>query len=89
MRFTTSTIALAVLLAAVPAAAQAPAPGTSGAGSTVGGAAGDRTGSTTAVGQTKPPGAAVGDGLGTRPDLERKDQELTRRIERGICTGCD
>jgi hypothetical protein len=48
----------------------------------------DRTASTTAVGRTKPPGAPVGDGLGTRPDLEVKSRELDRKINTGICSGC-
>ena len=59
-----------------------------GAGSTVDGRLPEKTGSTTAVGQTKPPGAPVGENEGTRPDLERKSRELDTKINQGICTGC-
>ena len=45
--------------------------------------------SVTATGQTKPPGAAVGDNLGSRPDLDEKSRELDRAINRGICRGCN
>jgi hypothetical protein len=57
-------------------------------GSTVTGAPADRTGSLTAVGQTKPSGAAVGDDLGTRPDLQEKSRKLDQQINQGICSGC-
>jgi hypothetical protein len=46
------------------------------------------TGSITPTGRVKPPGAPVGESLGTRPDLERRAQELDRRIRTGICRGC-
>ena len=46
------------------------------------------TGSIAATGRTKPPGAPVGEGLGTRPDLEKRSEELDRRIRTGICRGC-
>ena len=46
------------------------------------------TGSITSTGRTKPPGAPVGEGLGTRPDLEKRAEELDRRIRTGICRGC-
>ena len=95
------TIALAIGLAASsPLFAQGVSGGLSGTpagpgvapvgsvGSTATGTAPDKTGSTTAVGQTKPPGTAVGEDRGTRPDLERKSDELSRRINTGICTGC-
>ena len=52
------------------------------------GGAGDRTGSITATGQTKPPGSTVGPEQGTRPDLETKSKELDEKINRGICRGC-
>ncbi len=51
--------------------------------------AGDRTGSLTGAGQTKPPGSPVGDNLGTRPDLEQKSREIDRQISTGICKGCN
>lgn len=52
------------------------------------GGAGDRTGSITETGQTKPPGAPVGDRAGTTPELDRKSRELDRQISKGICRGC-
>lgn len=52
------------------------------------GGAADRTGSIAATGQTKPPGAPVGDRLGTNPDLERKSQAIDQLVEKGICKGC-
>lgn len=70
--------------AAAPAGA-APA-GT--AGSTISGGLPEKTGSTTSVGQTKPPGGAVGDDRGTRPDLEAKSKQIDRQIDKGICSGC-
>jgi hypothetical protein len=84
--------ALGTALVAGPALAQttsspAAAPPAS-VGTTVNGGLPDRTASTTAVGQTKPAGAAVGDDLGTRPDLQQRSRELDRRIDKGICTGC-
>lgn len=63
-------------------------PGTLPAGSVGSTATGDaplKTGSTTAVGQTKPPGEAA---PGTRTDLEEKSRELDRKIDKGICVGC-
>lgn len=63
-------------------------PGSLPAGSVGGTATGDlplKTGSTTAVGQTKPPGEAA---PGTRTDLEEKSRELDRKIDKGICVGC-
>ena len=81
------------VLVAGPALAQgeagAPATGSSPAvGSTATGDMPQRTGSLTGVGQTKPPGAAVGENLGTRPDLVEKSRQLDRRIDSGICSGC-
>ena len=70
----------------VPAGPGAPAGGS--VGSTATGGLPEKTGATTAVGQTKPPGTAVGDREGTRPDLEAKSRELDRKIDRGICIGC-
>lgn len=63
-------------------------PGTLPAGSVGSTATGDaplKSGSTTAVGQTKPPGDAA---PGTRSDLEEKSRELDRKIDKGICVGC-
>jgi hypothetical protein len=60
----------------------------SSVGSTRTGGLPERAGATTAVGQTKPPGTAVGDGLGTRPDLEEKSRRIDRQIQTGICSGC-
>ena len=87
-----TALAFGAALLAVPATAQtagspatAPSPSV---GSTAGGGMPDRTAATTSVGQTKPAGAAVGDDLGTRPDLQQKSRELDRRIDKGICTGC-
>lgn len=93
-----AALTVASLGFAAPAFAQATPPASTGAGpsttspaggipSATGGA-GDRTGSLTGTGQTKPPGDAVGDRLGTRPDLERKSEDLDRKINTGICKGC-
>lgn len=72
-----------------PASPMAPTtPPAGSVGSTVNGGAPDRTGSTTAIGQTKPPGDAVGERMGTRPDLEAKSKELDQKINKGICVGC-
>lgn len=70
-----------------PASPMAPPPAGS-AGSTVNGGLPEKTGSTTAIGQTKPPGDPVGDRMGTRPDLEAKSKELDQKINKGICVGC-
>lgn len=90
--------AIAALAFAAPALAQVTPPVSTGTApmttSPTGGippaagGAGDRTGSITGVGQTKPPGDPVGSGQGTRPDLERKSEELDRKINTGICKGC-
>ena len=89
---TTAGLVLIGVLVAGPAGAQSPVtppgPGVAPAGSvgsTVDGAPPARAASTTAVGRTKPPGAAAD---GTRPDLEQKSRELDRKIQTGICTGC-
>lgn len=94
-----AAIVIVGLLAAPPALAQAPSPGPTGGDRPEAGPAGsaggtsadrvpERAGSISAVGRTKPPGATLGDQLGTRPDLEARSRELNRRIETGICTGC-
>lgn len=46
---------------------------------------GDRRGSITATGQTKPPGSAAS---GERSDLDRKSEAIDRKIKGGICKGC-
>ncbi len=72
-----------------PASPMAPAtPPAASVGSTVNGSVPDKTGSTTAIGQTKPPGDPVGEKMGTRPDLEAKSKELDQKINKGICVGC-
>lgn len=43
---------------------------------------------TTGVGQTKPPGAALGPEAGLTPDLRERDRAIQRQIETSICTGC-
>ena len=89
-------LALVGVLVVLPAFGQAPAspgpaspgPGVAPAGSvgsTVDGAPPARAASTSAVGRTKPPGAAAD---GTRPDLDAKSRQLDRKIQTGICTGC-
>ena len=72
-----------------PAAPVAPSTSPAGSvGSTVTGTAPEKTGSTTAAGVTKPPGATEGERLGTRPDLEEKSRQLDQKINKGICSGC-
>lgn len=98
MTRTIATLALLAATLATPALAQVTPPistetspsttsPTGGIPPATGGAS-DRTGSITGVGQTKPPGDAVGARLGTRPDLERKSQQIDREISTGICKGC-
>ena len=81
----------ATILTVAPALAQAPSPpprpGDASVGTTATGDLAPRD--TTAAGQTKPPGTAAGAGLGTRPDLEAKSRELDRKIDTGICRGCN
>jgi hypothetical protein len=71
---------------AAPGPGAAPTPGA--IGTTATGDTPQRTGAITGVGQTKPPGAAIGDELGTRPDLQERSRQLDRRIDTGICSGC-
>jgi hypothetical protein len=86
-----AALALIGSLLAMPVAAQAPAAPPSGTvapgavGATVDGSPPARAGATTAVGRTKPPGAAA---AGTRPDLDDKSRRLDRKIRTGICKGC-
>ncbi|MET7243752.1 hypothetical protein ABZT49_10320 [Methylobacterium sp. EM32] len=49
---------------------------------------GPATRDTTGVGQTKPPGAALGPDAGLTPELQQRDREIQRRIDTGICDGC-
>ena len=89
MKIAPAVLALAASLLASPVLAQTTPPARSsdlGAGLSAGGP-GDRTGSVTAAGQTKPPGAALGpDGSNDR--LDEKSRELDKKIQNGICTGC-
>lgn len=79
----------AALLAATAGHAQTSAPVTPGAGiPPATGGAGDRTGSITATGQTKPPGSPVDENRGTSAELERKSEEIDRLVKNGICKGC-
>jgi hypothetical protein len=43
---------------------------------------------TTGVGQTKPPGAALGPDAGLTPELRERDRAIQRAIDTGICDGC-
>lgn len=90
MRPLRHALLLGAILIAAPALAQtSPGVAPSGTvGSTTTGAAPEKTGATTGVGQTKPPGDVVGDNLGTRPDLEQKSKQLDEKIDKGICSGC-
>jgi hypothetical protein len=82
-------ILTAGLISGAASAQSAAAPGAPAAiGSTATGGPPERAGSVTSVGQTKPGGAAVGDDLGTRPDLQEKSRKLDRQINQGICNGC-
>ena len=87
-----AALALGAALLATPALAQTPpaapvtgTPQAGAVGSTVTGAAPAIAGSTSAVGRTKPPGAAAD---GSRPDLDAKSRQLDRKIKTGICKGC-
>ncbi|MDB5591415.1 hypothetical protein [Enterovirga sp.] len=99
IRFLVPILLAGTWLLAGPARAQATPPAGSGLSSSSGSGpaaplpnatagARDRTGGTTAVGRTKPPGSPVGDRAGTTPELDRKSQALDRQITRGICKGC-
>ncbi|TNC11748.1 hypothetical protein FF100_19115 [Methylobacterium terricola] len=52
------------------------------------GVLGPATRDTTGVGQTKPPGAALGPDAGLTPQLQERDREIQRAIDTGLCTGC-
>ncbi|UHC17555.1 hypothetical protein LRS73_06630 [Methylobacterium currus] len=52
------------------------------------GSLGPATRETTGVGQTKPPGAALGPDAGLTPDLQQRDRAIQRKIDTGICAGC-
>ena len=87
----TAALAVAAALLTTPAFAQTPTapvtatPPVGSVGSTVTGDPPARAGSTSAVGRTKPPGAAAD---GSRPDLDVKSRQLDRKIKTGICRGC-
>lgn len=86
-----TTAVLASALSSAPAGAQISSPGvppTGSAGSTVDGGHPEKTGATTAVGQTKPPGGVLDDRAGTTPDLDQKSRDIDRQINTGICSGC-
>ncbi|MFH6783739.1 MULTISPECIES: hypothetical protein [Methylobacterium] len=76
-------VLLAAALAPAPLLAQGEPPGRD-PGSTGSLATRDTTG----VGQTKPPGAALGPDAGLTPELQERDRAIQRAIETGICTGC-
>lgn len=78
-------ILLAAALAPAPLLAQGEPPARD-PGST--GSLGPATRDTTGVGQTKPPGAALGPDAGLTPELQERDREIQRAIDTGICTGC-
>lgn len=84
-----SILAAAACLVSLSAVAQGNPPAASGLSpgpaSPMGGS---RAGVIAPTGQTKPPGAPVGDRAGTTPDLDRKSRELDRQISKGICKGC-
>ncbi|GJD47421.1 hypothetical protein OPKNFCMD_0129 [Methylobacterium crusticola] len=90
-RFLAVTLVVGAL-APLPATAQsgdpgAGAPATADPGST--GSVGAANRSITGVGQTKPPGAALGPGEGTSPEVREKSREVNRKIDTGICIGCN
>ncbi|WP_288582196.1 hypothetical protein [uncultured Methylobacterium sp.] len=81
---------LATALAPAPLLAQV-APGTRDIAvhdTAVTGSLGPGSRTTTGVGQTKPPGAALGPDSGLTPELQARDREIGRKIETEICTGC-
>ncbi|KMO34619.1 hypothetical protein VQ02_18860 [Methylobacterium variabile] len=74
---------VAAALAPGPLLAQAPAQDPASTGSL-----GPATRETTDVGQTKPPGAALGPDAGLTPELQERDRQIQRKIDTGICIGC-
>ncbi|AWN46210.1 hypothetical protein DK419_07685 [Methylobacterium terrae] len=78
-------VLLAAFLAPAPLLAQGEPPARDPG---VTGSLGPATRDTTGVGQTKPPGAALGPDSGLTPELRERDRELQRAIDTGICTGC-
>ena len=85
MRIVVAIAALGLLAGGV-AQAQTALPPAGSVGSTIDGAPPERAASTTAVGQTKPPGTAA---PGTNPRLDQESRNLDKRIRNGICQGCD
>jgi hypothetical protein len=79
-------ILLAAALAPAPLLAQQEEPSARDPGLT--GSLGPATRETTGVGQTNPPGAALGPDAGLTPDLQQRDREIQRKIDTGICDGC-
>ncbi|AWN55531.1 hypothetical protein [Methylobacterium sp. 17Sr1-1] len=78
-------ILLAAALAPAPLLAQAEPPARDPG---ITGSLRPATRDTTGVGQTKPPGAPLGPDAGLTPDLQRRDREIQRKIDTGICDGC-
>jgi hypothetical protein len=75
-------VLLATFLAPAPLLAQVELdPGVTGS-------LGPATRGTTGVGQTKPPGAALGPDAGLTPELQERDRQIQQVIDTGICTGC-
>ncbi|RVU16858.1 hypothetical protein [Methylobacterium oryzihabitans] len=92
MRFTHLAAALVAGALTFPAAAQTTDPAPPAGGMTEPGSTGSVGGvdrNITGVGQTKPPGSALGPGDGTTPELRRKSREIDRKIDTGICIGCN
>jgi len=78
-------VLLAVAFAPAPLLAQAEPPARDPG---ITGSLGPATRDTTGVGQTKPPGAALGPDAGLTPELQERDRAIQRTIDTGICTGC-
>ncbi|MFE1600913.1 hypothetical protein [Methylobacterium sp. ID0610] len=78
----------AALLGAGPAAAQTTAPGTSspGAGVNEPASTGTTGRSITSTGQTKPPGRTAAPQESGQPD---RIKEINRKVDTGICIGCN
>ncbi|WP_018260601.1 hypothetical protein [Methylobacterium sp. WSM2598] len=79
---------LAATLGAGPLAAQNADPGAPGPGAAPAepGSTGTVNRNVTATGQTKPPGRAAAPREANQPD---RVKELNRKVDTGICIGCD